>query len=334
MEVGRYWIGSHVSGSQEAITDLQENNVHSYQRPDADHVELDPLADTLHGHAGAASFSKIAGERTRMAVNLAYKSPGFEVNDVGFLRRADEIPQNSWLQIRWDKPGKYVRTTRINFNQWSSHNFDGDRLSLGFNFNGHWTFQNYWSTGFGVNANTSGFDDRLTRGGPGGPQWEPQLVAVLQHERPQGREPQLELELRQRSARVAVVWHRAADRVSADLRAVDGAGCGLQRQQERLSVGGGGDAERRDALRVRAPGAEDELCHDACGLHRDAHAVGAGLRTAVRVVGRYEIYKELVNGRAEEYVDRFAPYAYQQNADFKVRSFRTTNVLRWEFKPG
>jgi hypothetical protein len=50
--------------------------------------------------------------------------------------------------------------------------------------------------------------------------------------------------------------------------------------------------------------------------------------------GRYETYKELVNGRAEEYVDRFAPYAYEENADFKIRSFRTTNVLRWEFKPG
>jgi len=32
--------------------------------------------------------------------------------------------------------------------------------------------------------------------------------------------------------------------------------------------------------------------------------------------------------------DDFAPFDYQDNADFKVLSFRTTNVLRWEFKPG
>ena len=65
-------------------------------------------------------------------------------------------------------PNKYVRSVNINFNQWSSHNFDGDRLDLGYNFNAHWQFQNQWSTGFGVNWNTDGFDDRLTRGGPGG----------------------------------------------------------------------------------------------------------------------------------------------------------------------
>jgi hypothetical protein len=28
------------------------------------------------------------------------------------------------------------------------------------------------------------------------------------------------------------------------------------------------------------------------------------------------------------------PYAYEGNADFNFRSFRTTNVLRWEYKPG
>jgi hypothetical protein len=50
--------------------------------------------------------------------------------------------------------------------------------------------------------------------------------------------------------------------------------------------------------------------------------------------GDYEHYKELVNGRAVRYADRYAPYAHRENEDFTVLSFRTTNVLRWEFKPG
>jgi hypothetical protein len=50
--------------------------------------------------------------------------------------------------------------------------------------------------------------------------------------------------------------------------------------------------------------------------------------------GAYRSYKELVDGRADRYEDRYAPYQYQDNADFTVLSFRTTNVLRWEFKPG
>jgi hypothetical protein len=50
--------------------------------------------------------------------------------------------------------------------------------------------------------------------------------------------------------------------------------------------------------------------------------------------GAYTGYKELVNGRAAEYAERYASYAYADNADFNVRSFRTTNVLRWEYRPG
>jgi hypothetical protein len=51
--------------------------------------------------------------------------------------------------------------------------------------------------------------------------------------------------------------------------------------------------------------------------------------------GNYTNYKELIDGRAANYDERFAPYAYSgAQPDFKVLSFRTTNVMRWEYKPG
>jgi hypothetical protein len=50
--------------------------------------------------------------------------------------------------------------------------------------------------------------------------------------------------------------------------------------------------------------------------------------------GTFSQFKELVNGRAGRYNDRYAPYAYAGTPDFKVLSFRTTNVMRWEYKPG
>jgi hypothetical protein len=56
------------------MTDLEENNVHSFQRPDAEHVDLDPTAALLNGHAGQLQFSKIAGERIRLGA-------GGNVND-------------------------------------------------------------------------------------------------------------------------------------------------------------------------------------------------------------------------------------------------------------
>ena len=50
--------------------------------------------------------------------------------------------------------------------------------------------------------------------------------------------------------------------------------------------------------------------------------------------GDYGSFKELVDGRNPVYSARYSPFAYADNPDFNYRSFRTTNVLRWEYKPG
>jgi hypothetical protein len=163
-----YWAGSTVRGSREAIGLLQRSNVHSFQRPDADHVELDPGADALNGHSGSVNLSKISGERTRFNFSASYRSPGFDVNDVGFLPRADAISQNAWFQIRWMKPSGAFRERILNFNQWSHRNFDGDLINWGGNVNGNVSLTNLWRFGGGFNMNGRARDDRMTRGGPSG----------------------------------------------------------------------------------------------------------------------------------------------------------------------
>ncbi|PYQ93477.1 MAG: hypothetical protein DMF97_19865, partial [Acidobacteria bacterium] len=50
--------------------------------------------------------------------------------------------------------------------------------------------------------------------------------------------------------------------------------------------------------------------------------------------GDYAGFKELANGRSRDYGARYVPFAYAGDPDFNVKSFRTTNVLRWEYKPG
>ena len=84
-----YVAGSTIHGTEAAIARLQENNVHSYQRPDATHVEFDPTRTSLSGQSGFLAFRKISGERVRFESNVGFKSPGFDSNDLGFIRRAD-----------------------------------------------------------------------------------------------------------------------------------------------------------------------------------------------------------------------------------------------------
>ena len=50
--------------------------------------------------------------------------------------------------------------------------------------------------------------------------------------------------------------------------------------------------------------------------------------------GAYSNFKEVVRPRASPFPAQFAPFPYAGQPDFNYRSFRMTNVVRWEFKPG
>jgi hypothetical protein len=329
-----YWSGSRVSGSVEAIDALQRSNVHSFQRPDADHVELDPLATSMRGHSGNISFGQIAGERTRMNVNVGYRSPGFEVNDLGFQRRADEIPQNSWLQIRWDKPGKYTRNIRLNFNQWSGHNFDGDRLSLGGNINLHTQFTNLWNSGGGINYNARNFDDRMTRGGPGA--YTLPNVNGWYYLNTNDRK------------KVSFNWNFNFYRTSrSNGWAIEPGVVVRPTAAFSAEFSHRFDDGLDDSQWVTAETADGRTRYVFARLDQETSSMTARVNytvtpnLSVQVYaqpfvssGLYADFKELVDGRAARYDDRFAPYAYTGSPDFKVLSFRTTNVMRWEYKPG
>src|SRR4029077_2024861 len=162
-----YWAGSRISGSPEAIERIQENSRHYFQRPDLTSATLDVTRTSLSGNAGMIAISKIGGEHVRFNSNVSFKTPGFDINDVGFLRRADQRTVSNWLQIRSDRPTRWFRTRSINFNQYAAWNYDGDRQFSGGNGNSHYVFTNNWSAGGGINFQALGFDDRATRGGPG-----------------------------------------------------------------------------------------------------------------------------------------------------------------------
>lgn len=334
--INGYWASTRLGGTPEAITRIQENAVHYYQRPDAEAVDLDASATSLSGHAGSVAVSKIGGERVRFSANYGYKNPGFDANDLGFQRRADERNVNHWFQWRDQTPGRFVREYTFNLNQWGGWNFDGDRLFSGGNVNMHWAFQNNWRTGFGLNLNTGGLRDRATRGGPG----------VLFN-------------------RNVGLWHYID---LDDRRALfpgyngfymrDGFGTSRIESNPRLTWRPSRAVRVEGGLRLTKNDDDAQWVENVTDDGGATHYVFGRLeqRTVAMTfranytlsptlsfqsyaepfvsAGRYVRYKELTNGRADAYAERFRPYAYTANADFNIRSFRTTNVLRWEFKPG
>ena len=330
-----FWFNSLVRRNEEAITRLQRNNVHSFQRPDSAGLELDETRRNLAGNSGVVSLSKIGGTRTRGNVNLGYRSPGYEPNDLGFRNRSDVVWNEAWWQIRDDDPGKYVLRRNINFNHWHTWNFDGDRLDLGGNVNSHWTFANNISIGGGVNLNAERFDDRRTRGGPGG--LVPGNMNGWWYADSDNR--------RLVTLNLSGDWYRDAYNSKNWRQGVGVTVRPTTALQTSVSVDVSNNRNDRQWITN-----EDVAgtTHFVFG-HIDQKTLSLTLRAAytitptltVQVYGRpfisaggYSGYKELVNGMAPEETDRYSPYAYGGNPDFRLRSFRMTNVLRWEYKPG
>jgi hypothetical protein len=160
------FLGSTVHGSPEALRRTQTSPLRYFQRPDADHVELDPARTSLAGHGGTVEFGKQGGGHWMYSVGATWRSPGFELNDMGYLQGADEIMQWTWAGYRVWKPFAVFRSLNVNFNQWTGWNFGGTNIFSGGNINLNAQLKNYWSGGFGLNRNFSGLSAATLRGGP------------------------------------------------------------------------------------------------------------------------------------------------------------------------
>ena len=94
---------SQVKGSEEAIGKLQLSPQHYFQRVDAEHLSYDPDKTLLAGNGGELKGGKRSG-KFRATGGFSWRSPGIDLNDIGYLRQADFIEQNTELLYRVNKP--------------------------------------------------------------------------------------------------------------------------------------------------------------------------------------------------------------------------------------
>jgi hypothetical protein len=330
-----YWAGSTIQGGSDAIDALQQSAVHYYQRPDAGYLDYDPSATSMSGHAGMLGVQKVGGQKVRFSFAGTYKTPGFEVNDVGYMRRADAIQQSSWVQFRWDTPTTWYRSFRLNLNQWAGWNFGGDTRFTGANVNAHITFPSNWAAGSGFNLEGAGIDDRATRGGP----------SML-------------------SKRGANVWYYVR---SDGRKAVNGGWMGLYFRDEAGSTAWRADPEiewRPTSFLALSLGIgfeqmdeDTQWVENVAGPSSTRYVFGRIEQTTVGLplrvnytvtptlsvqiyaepfvsAGAYSDFKALARPRATPFASQFDPVPYAGSPDFNYQSFRSTNVLRWEYKPG
>ena len=156
---------SNLTGSTTAIENLQYSSVHYYQRPDADYVDVDTTLTSLNGYGGNVQAGRVGGHWNFMAFGY-FKSPGYDLNDVGYLQSADALMTGIWSAYSFDKPFSIFRQIRPNFNAWTGWDYGGTHLFTGGNLNIYTEFKNLWSTSFGANYEGESLSNTLLRGGP------------------------------------------------------------------------------------------------------------------------------------------------------------------------
>jgi hypothetical protein len=119
----------------------------------------------LTGQGGNFQFGKIEGNLNLMFLAL-WKSPGLELNDIGFLRSTDEILPVFYAGYKFNKPKGIMREANININEWNGWDFNGNFLFTGGNINGQIQLTNQWMFFGGINFETNILSNTILRGGP------------------------------------------------------------------------------------------------------------------------------------------------------------------------
>ncbi len=156
---------SQVNGTEEAITRTQTSYIRNFQRVDADYVTLDTTRTSLMGSGGKISIGKVGG-KFNVGAFASWKTPGLEVNDVGFAQQVDRILQVVWAGYHIYEPFSIFRDVNINGHQFGAWDFGGNKTGIGGSIRTSAQFTNYWRGSFSFSLNGTQQSNSALRGGP------------------------------------------------------------------------------------------------------------------------------------------------------------------------
>lgn len=332
---------TQVNGSAANITALQENPVHYYQRPGGP-LHVDSTATSLSGDAEEFHFGKVSGSIMGETSYLR-RSPGFEVNDLGFMFQADQQSWNNWMGIFWRKPTKVYNQLQWNFNWWQWWSAAGMPTERAFNTNMHMKLTNLWWVHAGGTYGQLGttWCDRCARGGPAVRQ-DPYLA------------PWFGFQGDDRHKLIPSIWSNMFFGDAGHNSSIN-----LQPQltynastQFNVSIGANVTTQHADNQWFGNFTDSTNALHYTFA-HLDQRTVsltadlGYTITTNLSVQwhiapfitrGNYSNLRELANPGAASYAGRYQPYADTSvlvaNHGLDYKQFNSNLVVRWEYRPG
>ncbi len=169
-------IMSHINGKEEAMVSLQRNALHYYQRPDAsNYLGVDSSRRSLSGTGGYLSVGRLGNKRFIFSEKVSWWSPGFDLNDIGYLLMADLVQNLTKLGIRQTEPRGILRNYTLTLGQMNAWNYGGVSTHNDVNATFSTQFRNRWDLSVTESYVIAELSTRLLRGGPGfrlSPYWD------------------------------------------------------------------------------------------------------------------------------------------------------------------
>ncbi|MBI4553535.1 MAG: carbohydrate binding family 9 domain-containing protein [Candidatus Latescibacteria bacterium] len=283
------------------------------------------------GYASQARFSKQGGWLLG-EVYFDALSPGFNANDLGFIRRVNRMNTSAWLGMQKTRPwGPFLRN-QFNVNKWDSWNYARVHLQDELNFNTWHQLKSFWWMGGGLTRRFESLDDLDTRGGP--PIVNPAGVSFFaeiesNYSKPISGWIFTNLSSDAGGSRYRSIGPGLTIRPSAriELRIRPNYSWNFDNAQWVTNVQSGGQThyvygELNSKVLDFTTRADVLFTRDI--------SLQLYLQPFV-AVGDYKNFKELARPSSYE----FTPYSgLDFNPDFNSRSLRSNLVFRWEYRPG
>ena len=349
-------IASTINGSTEAIQALQLSPARYFQRPDTDDKRFDPTLTSLSGHGGHLKIGKGSKGLWRYSTEINWKSPGLDLNDMGYMQVADLVTQGSDLSYFVNKPVSVFRTYSVSLHQFNNWDYDMNYLNSGFYFSSSFEFLNRWSVSPLVHYQYESLDNHLLRGG------DAMLLPAYS-----GGSINVHTDNSKKFFVGVTADHSVSENDSYRNTAFQTTATVIPFNVLKLSVSLN-YSENADNLQY--------VCTEILNsnnkyilAHLDQKTLGATFRIDYNItpelslqyyaspfasVGKYSAFKEVTNPQAEFYADRFSLLNTQyydnkyhlpgggidnpdnsfENPDFTFNQFRSNLVFRWEYRPG
>ena len=343
-----------IAGSAAAITAIEEDSAHYFQRPDQPHVHLDLDAHHLIGwHGGAIGRKRDGAWQAFTQLNL--ETPGYELNDIGALSGGDRIDTTTDVKRVDVVPGRRVFSWDAGGGAATSWNFGGLHRTTDVYGYGDMMTTKFNSGSLAVHVVAPGGTDGLTRGGPGmriG--WRSAVIAQASTygNRPRVLSGRIEVDTSPTLQQGVIASLTLTDRVVPYLR-LDLTPSLTVAETHRQYVAtvtdaGGGDAtygarylfghlaRKEAALELRATWS---LSPDLVITLYAQPFVSVGRYDAIgelSAAGSDQIrwYPQLAYAGASRAIGDGATVFSIAEPDYRVASLRSTAVLRWELAPG